>query len=181
MRGSHLTGAKRYARALLDVAEKKGESAAVDKALSAFAALVAGNEELRTALGNPAIPHDKRKAITGRILGKASPLVAGFLGILFDHEQFELLPLVARSFHEAFNTRRGVTTAEAVSATPLDGAQTKALEKALSGRQGGPVELATRSDPSLIGGIVVRMGGMTYDGSVRAQLRALKQALAGGS
>jgi F-type H+-transporting ATPase subunit delta len=98
-----------------------------------------------------------------------------------DHGLFDLLPLVAESFHALFNARRGVTRAEAVVATPLDQDQSKALEKALSGAQGGAIELKTSIDPALLGGVLVRMGGKTYDGTVRAHLQALKQALAGES
>jgi F-type H+-transporting ATPase subunit delta len=69
--------------------------------------------------------------------------------------------------------------AEAVSATPLDEPQTRAVAKALGAATGRQVDLSARVDPRLLGGMLVKMEGRTYDGSVRARLTALKRTLAG--
>jgi F-type H+-transporting ATPase subunit delta len=176
-----LSAARRYARALLDVSEAKGATEGLDASLTGLAALFSGSTELQKALLNPAVPNEKKKAILHSILGAGGDLLERFAGILFDHEEFALLPAVAASFHDAFNARRGVVGAEATSAVALEEAQQKALEKALAPKAGGTIELKTLVDPDLLGGILVRMGGRTYDGTVRSRLKALRQALAGAS
>jgi F-type H+-transporting ATPase subunit delta len=72
-----------------------------------------------------------------------------------------------------------VTAAEAVSAVELPPPQTTALASALGKVAGGEVELRSRVDPQVLGGLVVRMGGKTYDGSVRGRLAALRETLQG--
>ena len=91
-----------------------------------------------------------------------------------------LLPAIRSSFHAQWNTRRGVVGAEAISAVALDPAQRKALEEALSKAAEREVELKASTDPSVLGGILVKMGGRSYDGTVRSHLTAVREALAGG-
>jgi F-type H+-transporting ATPase subunit delta len=72
-----------------------------------------------------------------------------------------------------------VLAAEAVSAVPLDEAQTRAVTEALRAAAGREIDLRARVDPRLLGGMLVEMEGRTYDGSVRARLVALRRAMAG--
>jgi F-type H+-transporting ATPase subunit delta len=88
-----------------------------------------------------------------------------------------LLPDVAESYAVLANAAQGVVSAEAFSAVVLPEAQRTALAAALGGRRAG-VELRTQVDPALVGGLLVRVGGRTYDGSVRTQLAALRRRLA---
>ena len=91
----------------------------------------------------------------------------------------ELLPAIEESLGVLWNAQRGVMAAEAVSAVALDEAQTRAVAEALRKATGKDVELQTRTDPALLGGILVKMAGRTYDGTVRGRLRALRQRLVG--
>ena len=85
-----------------------------------------------------------------------------------------LLPDVVETYAQLANAARGIVSAEAVSAVPLAAEETRALAAAL----GGAVELVTRVDPELVGGVLVRTGGKTYDGTVRTRLDALRRRLA---
>jgi F-type H+-transporting ATPase subunit delta len=97
-----------------------------------------------------------------------------------EHRRIGLLPQIEDAFGELWNARRGVVSAEAVGAVPLGEAETRALGRALEKASGHEVELRSRVDPDVLGGILVRMGGRTYDGTVRSQLKALRESLAHG-
>ena len=87
--------------------------------------------------------------------------------------------MVAAAYAKLWNAQRGVVAAEAVSAVPLDAAQTRDVAKALGAATGREVDLPARVDPRLLGGMLVKMEGRTYDGSVRGRLLALRRTLAG--
>ena len=178
----HAAAARRYARALLDVALAQGDPATVKADLDRLAAAVAGSLELRTALEHPAIPAEKKKAIVAAV-GRAHPpsaLVERLAGLLIDHQRTEILPDLARAFSAARNTHRGVVEAEAVSAEPLDEMQRLELRKAAEMATGRTVELTTATNPAVLGGVLLRMEGRVYDGTVRARLSALRAQLLGG-
>jgi F-type H+-transporting ATPase subunit delta len=175
-----LAAGRRFARALLDVAEGQASSTLVDTDLSSVSSLLEQNEELRRALSHPGIPSEKKKALARALFGKASPLVGRLLDLLIDRDRIALLPAITSSFHAQWNARRGVVSAEAISAVVLEPAQRKALEEALSKTAEREVELKASTDPSVLGGILVKMGGRSYDGTVRSHLKALRHALAGG-
>src|SRR5215472_12905778 len=174
------TQGRKHARALLDVTENKGVSAKVDQDLSVIASTIGENPQLKRVLEHPAIPVEKRKALGRAVFAKANPILLRLLDILIEHELVQLLPSIAQEFHGFWNARRGVTSVEAVSATELSASELKALESALGGVAGEKVELKTSTDPALLGGLLVRMRGFTYDGTVRFRLKALKEALAQG-
>src|SRR6185503_16272356 len=88
-----------------------------------------------------------------------------------------LLPAIVRAYGALWNARRGVASAEAVSARPLEDAERRALVAALEKATGLGIELDTREDPSLLGGLLVHVAGRSYDGSVRARLPALRARL----
>ena len=89
------------------------------------------------------------------------------------------LPSIAREYGRLWNAQRGVVEAEAVSASALDETEARGVSAAVSGALGKQVELRRRVDPRLMGGLLLRMEGRVYDGSVRARLRALRERLAG--
>jgi len=170
--------ARRYARALLDVALKQGNAEAVAGDLRSADAAIQGNPELRAVLHHRALRAERKRELVAAIWKEG--LVARLLGLLAERGRLELLPSLAEHFERAWNESRGVASGEAVSAAPLAEGQKEALRAALGRSLGLTVELKTREDPSLIGGLRVTVGGRTYDGSVRAQLRALRERLAAG-
>lgn len=170
--------ARRYARALLDVAVEQGDPESVARELGDVLRTVEGNAELRTVLYHRAIRGEKKRAIVAAIWKQG--LMAKLLALLAERERLPLLPAVAEEFERAWNERRGVASGEAVSATPLEAGQVQALRAAIEKRLGVGVDLKTRVDESLLGGLRVTLGGRTYDGSVRTQLRALRERLAAG-
>jgi F-type H+-transporting ATPase subunit delta len=104
----------------------------------------------------------------------ASPLLKRLLGLLADRDRASLLPEVAEAYAELANAAHAIVSADVVSAVPLADVQQQCLAAAL----GGKVELRCHLDPALVAGLLVRVGGTTYDGSVRTRLAALRRRLA---
>lgn len=182
MKTSPQSAARRYARALLDVAVAQGDPAALRADLESASTLYRRTPELRSALTLPGIGPEKRKKLAAALFaGRASALFLRLLELLAEKDRAQLLPLIADAYASADNERRGILAAEAVTATPLDDSQTAALRAALQQASGQQIALATRLDASLLGGLVVTLRGRTYDGSVRAQLATLKQRLLTGA
>jgi F-type H+-transporting ATPase subunit delta len=173
--------ARRYARALLDVAAQKDDPARLREELRAAVALLQGNRELSAALAHPGLGSERRRRLALAIFeGKSSPLFSRLLALLAERGRTGLLSEIERAYAAAWNAQRGAVSAQAVSALPLDAAQQDGLKSAIRGATGREVELETQVDASLIGGVLVTMDGRTYDGSVRRQLARLREALAGG-
>jgi F-type H+-transporting ATPase subunit delta len=172
--------ARRYARALLDVALEKGD-ANLRQELEVVGQLYAEHAELRTLLLHPTVPAEKKTAVVGAVLrGRSSELLQRLIGLLAQRDRIELLPLIAKAYLRLWNTHQGIVEAEAVSARPLDETETRAVAAAAARAAGGKeVELRRRVDPDLMGGLLLRMEGRIFDGTVRARLRALREQLAG--
>lgn len=173
--------ARRYARALLYVAsqgEGQGVLALRDE-LRAFAQQLDGHPQLRRALAHPTLAAERKRRLVLALAdaAKATPLLKRLLELLSSRVRLSLLPDVAEAYAELANAARGVVAAEVASAVPLAAGQAQALERALKGNAAS-VELRTRVEPALVGGLVVRAFGRTYDGSVRERLAALRRRLA---
>jgi len=172
--------ARRYARALLDVALARDDQG-LRQDLDRLAQLFSDHAELHTVLRHPSIPVEKKVAVVASLWRERRPsdLLLRLLALLGERDRIELLPLIARAYARLWNAHRGVVEAEAVSARVLDGAETRAVASAVGKVLGKQVDLRWREDPALMGGLLLRVEGRVYDGSVRARLRALRERLAG--
>jgi F-type H+-transporting ATPase subunit delta len=159
----------------------KGALALRDE-LRAFVPQLDRHPQLRLALAHPALaPEQKRRLMLALAdAAKVTPLVKRLVELLSTRDRLELLPDVVEAYATLVNTAHGVVAAEAISAVPLAEDQQQALEATLKGAFTS-VELRTSVDPALVGGLVVRAFGRTYDGSVREHLAALRRRLAASS
>ena len=173
--------ARRYARALLDVADRQGPNAALAlrDELRAFAPIVAGHPELRRTLLHPGLGSEAKKRVLAGVADRigSSTLLRRLLDLLAERDRTSLLEDVVEAYAALANAAQGIVSAEAVSATALPDAQRRALAATL----GDAVELRTRIEPGVLGGLLVRVGGKTYDGTVRTRLGTLRQRLAASS
>lgn len=172
--------AQRYARALVDVGLQQGQAQAIGRELDVFAQVVAGSPALRSVLANPAIGRDKKQAILARLaaqlgVGKA---IRNFLMILVDNRRAQLLPQIREAYQQQLNLRMGIAEAEITSARELTADEKARLNAALAKMTGKRVEAQYRQDAGLIGGALVRMGSTIYNGSVRDQLKRMREKLA---
>ncbi len=177
--------ARRYARALHDVAvaEGGGRAQQLRSELSALVALVEGNAELAVALSHPALPPEARGRALRAVVEQAggSPLLSRLAALLASHERVEMLGALVLAYDEELNAAQGVVAATAISAVPLEESQREALTSALGDTVGKRIELASQVDAAVMGGVLVRVGGRNYDGTVRTRLDALRRRLAAGS
>jgi F-type H+-transporting ATPase subunit delta len=174
------SAARRYARALLDVAIGKGDPRAVERDLAAVRADLAASPELRGALANPALSAERKKALVSAVwAGRSSELVGRLLALLTDRDRLDLVPLIVENYRLLVLAHEDVAPAQVVSAVTLDGEQLAAIEAVLRKATGTRVEVEASVDAELLGGVLVKLGGRHYDGSVRGRLKALRASLAG--
>ena len=171
----------RYARALATVvADQKLNVVATQGELADFVATLEASTELREVLQNPSIPEPQKLRLLDAIAAKAkmSKVVRNFIALLARHERLHELREMTADFAMLADEESQIAEAEIVSARPLDTPNRELLEKQIAGLTGGRKVRATYSeDASLLGGAVVRIGSTVYDGSVRAQLRQLRQRM----
>lgn len=178
--------ARRYARALLDVVQagpggQAEAPASVHAALERSASLLVETPELVQALTHPGVPGPARKKVVAAVWAQAPEAVRRLVQLLVERDRVPLLPAIAEAYALAWNEARGVMDAAAVSAVELDAPQKQALREALEKATGKGVELVTRVDASVLGGLRVSLGGRTFDGTVKAQLAALRRRLSGAA
>jgi len=171
--------ARRYASALLDLSLEKGNPLEIHRGLLEIRHLVQENRQLEGVLTNPAVGTTRKKKILVALSGRMElpELCRRLLQLLAERERIQLLPAIERAFKALWDGRRGVVSAEAVSAVALDAGQREALTAALAKMAGTEVDLQVAVDPTVLGGVVVKMGGRRYDGTVRGRLKAMRSAL----
>jgi F-type H+-transporting ATPase subunit delta len=169
-----------YAQALLSVAEAEGALDRVQDELYAFSKAVERNENLREALTDAALPPERKKAVIDELLGaRAHPVTATLVGFLVDAGQARRIGAIAEELAREAAHRSERTLAEVRVAVPLSDAKKSLLAEALERATGHPVELKVDVDPSVVGGVVVRVGDEVFDGSLASRLTEAKQYLTG--
>jgi F-type H+-transporting ATPase subunit delta len=169
----------RQARALLDVSDAAGHAEAVAGELEALAGAFTGDPGVARVLLNPAVPASA-KVDAVRALGARLGLTATtakLLVVLAEHEALDTLPGMARVYQARLLERRNIVAAHVTTATPLPADRADALARRLGEVTGKDVRLSTRVDPSIIGGVVARVGSTVFDGSVTSQLARMRQKL----
>ena len=180
MAATRTTTARRYAEAAFEIAERDGTVETWLQQLSAIADAVSDPAVVRR-LEDPHIPIDRRVEAIRAGASDMLPPIRNLLGLVIRRRRVESLPDMAREFRRLYNRRAGIIEATAVSATELDESELSALRTRLEQMTGGRIELQTRIDPSLLGGVQVRIGDLLIDGSVRGRLERLRSRLAAGA
>lgn len=178
MKGASRAVARRYARAILEVASDEGRARELRGELEAAARALEASPELRRALLHPAIAADKKRAVVAAVFAQGSPLLLRVLDLLAVRRRLALLGGVAEAYTRALLQSENVEPAEVVTATPLAPADAERIRQALGAAIGKGIELKASVDPALLGGVLVTLAGRNYDGSVRGRLAALKRRLA---
>ena len=173
--------AGRYARALFDVVLKEGgDVEKVQADFQQFVDLFAQHPVLATTLGNPAIPASKKQAVAKALIERAgtiSPVVGKMILLLAERDRMMILPEIARSYRERVMDHQKIIRGQVTTAIALPPDKLRALEQGLQAATGRKVVLETKVDPSIIGGVITRLGSTVYDGSVTTQLQKMKQSL----
>ena len=170
-----------YAQALFSIAEAEDALEAVEDELFRFARALEQENSLRESLTDPALPVERKKAVLQEILGnKASPHTVSILGFLVEQGKARELGLIVEELVQLAAERRKAAVAEVRTAIPLEDEQKRALAEALAKATGKTVELKVVVDPSVIGGVVARVGDQVIDGSIRKRLELAKERMSEG-
>jgi F-type H+-transporting ATPase subunit delta len=172
--------ARRYARALLDVASEVGSADAVAEQLTAFADVFTKNAELSDVLHNPAYSASQRLHVVEGVMKampSMDPTLANTLRLMVDRNRLGYLPDIARLYRDAADVKAGRVRGRVTSATPLSADALAHLQKSLAALTQRNVILETRVDPALIGGVSAQVGSTLYDGSIRTQLEQMRREL----
>jgi len=172
-----ITGAlsRRYAKAILQL--QPLDKIAAD--LRSLANAMQSSTELATLMSNPAIRRGERRKVIGGLLDAigAQPMTRNLVSLLLDGERLAWLPAISRELDAMIEAKAGRVSAEVVSAKPLDSNQIQQITAALEKRSGKRVDIKRREDPSLLGGVIAKVGDVVYDGSLRTQLHNLRDEL----
>jgi F-type H+-transporting ATPase subunit delta len=176
---SNQASAGRYAKALLDVVIKEADPVKAEQELASFAELYSTNEDLRKAFTNPAVPVQAKRGVIQQLSTRLQPSkpVTKLMLLLADRDRLELLPDLMVAYRERLMEYQQVVRADVVSAMPLPEGHAKQLQDRLARLTGRKVVMTTRVDPTIIGGVVARVGSTVYDGSVATQLQRMKDRL----
>lgn len=169
----------RYAGALLDLAIETGQADAVEVDLKGLKAMLAASPDLRALIASPKFTAEDEARGLSAVAARAGACetTLKFLGVLTANRRAGALSAVIVAFERLAAERRGLVAAEVVTAAPLSKAQAKALADTLANAIGREPQIDTRIDPSILGGLKVRVGSRLYDASLKTKLDSLKFAL----
>ena len=167
--------ARRYAKAILEL--QPLDKIAAD--LRSLSAAMKTSEELAMTLSSPAIRRGDRRKVIDALLERigAQTHTRNLVYLLLDGERMGSLPAISRELDSMIETKAGRVAAEVISAKPLDPTQLSQITAALEKLSGKKVTVTKREDPELLGGVVAKVGDTVYDGSLRTQLRTIRDEL----
>jgi F-type H+-transporting ATPase subunit delta len=173
--------AGRYAMALFELARDERQLEAVGASLASLKQALADSDDLRVLTTSPLTRRDDAlKGVAGLAAAmRLDPVTTNFLGVLAQNRRLGQLGSIIRNFNLLAALHRGEVTAEVVSAHPLDDGQVAALKANLKNRLGRDVAVDLSIDPTILGGLVVKIGSQMIDGSIRTKLNTLAQAMKG--
>ncbi|MBD2345165.1 ATP synthase F1 subunit delta [Anabaena subtropica] len=170
--------AQPYAQALLSIAKSKNLTEDFGTDARTLLNLLSENQQLRNFIDNPFIAAENKKSLITQILGEASPYLRNFLLLLVDKRRIFFLEEILQQYLALLRQLNQTVLAEVTSAVALTEDQQQAVkEKVLAITKARQVELATKVDSSLIGGVIIKVGSQVIDSSIRGQLRRLSLRL----
>ncbi|MBT8340556.1 MAG: ATP synthase F1 subunit delta [Desulfatitalea sp.] len=178
----NLAIARRYAKALLMIGKEDTQTDLYRSELDGVAQLMAAQKQLADTLINPLYKYTDRKQVLERVIEKLnlSKVMSAFLQLLFEKGRIGFLGSINDFYQMLADELNGVARASLVSAGELTAETIEKIRSALSQRTGKQVVLAVEQDPSLIGGIVTRIGDLVLDGSIKTQLLNMRESLKRG-
>jgi F-type H+-transporting ATPase subunit delta len=173
--------AGRYASALFDLARDQRQIESVGKSLEALSQALVDSKDFNELITSPLVSREKAGkafAVLAPQLG-LDPVTTNFVGVLAKNGRKNELRSVIRAFRRLAAEHRGETTADVITARPLNDDQLAQLKQQLRARAGRDVNIDAAVDPTILGGIVVKLGSQQIDASIRTKLNRLAQAMKG--
>lgn len=176
--------ARRYANAMVSLAEESGAVDAIERDLLAFDQVLGlDNHALRVVLNNPGLTQDERRGVLDAVLARLTvhPYVSNLLRLLADKNRFAAYSDICQAYVGLADELAGRVRATVTTARPIGVLLQAHVEKALRDATGRKVIVTWKTDAALLGGMVAKVGDTVYDASVRARLEALQESLASGA
>ena len=178
----NLVISRRYAKALMLIGKEDNNAESYRDELGQVIKLFDDNSELERALTNPLFNKNDRKNVLNAVMEKIdfSKIMKSFLGLLFDKGRIGFLRDVAGLYNDFADELKGIVHASLISATELSSESVEKIKEALTKKTGKNIILDVEQDPSLIGGVVTKIGDLMLDGSVKTQLSNMRETLKRG-
>lgn len=170
-----------YARSLFDAAKQQGKLDQLREQLAQFADAVDENRELQVFFFSPYFSTKEKQDALHRLLVDADEQLVNFLELLIENHRMPVIFRIRRTFEQLWEQENRQLPVEITSAIELDDATTDSVARRIGESTGRRVMLTTRVDPSIIGGIVVRVGNSILDASIRNRLEQLRRHVAQGA
>ena len=176
------TIARRYAEAVADVAVAQNQVEQIDSELSLFAQMMKSNRELYEVFASPVLSNDQKSKVLNALVAhtKPSSTTTNLLKVMLNNYRLHNLDAVYQQFKREINQRKGLVAAEVTTAQLLSSDEQNLLSQRLQELTGKQVQVQFKTDSTLIGGVITKIGSVEYDGSIRTQLETVKQKLKTG-
>lgn len=173
--------ARRYSKALFSVGKDEGTFEQYSEVLQGLNDLFVSNPEVIDALTNPLYPMDTKEKVMAAVVDSmgVDKIMANFLGLLVQKKRAEILPEIAEEYQAMVNEEKNIIHGSVISAIELDNDLQFKVQATLEKLTGKKVELSASVDPSIIGGIIAKVGDLVLDGSIKAQLAGLNDSIKG--
>lgn len=176
--------ARRYAKALFAIGEKKGEAdmQAIGDDLAKLAQVMEDSPEVMRVFRSPIFGAQAKKAVIGQIMDKAevSETIKNFCNLLGDKDRLAFLPEIAQVYGELLDEAQGVVRGSVVTAYDLSAKRKDEIKKNLEKKSSAKLELGFETNSDILGGVVLKIGDKVLDASLRAQLSILKENITRG-
>jgi len=172
--------AYRYARSLMELSQDQGQLAVAEQDMRLVAETCLNSPDLVLLLKSPVVKADKKTNVLAKVFaGNIGEITHRFMGIMVRKGREAMLPQVAQAFVELYRVHQNIVTVEVLSAVPLtDAVRAQVTEQAQQKHPGKSIILSEKVDPTLIGGVIVRIGDEQFDGSVSRRLTDLRRKFA---
>ena len=174
--------ARRYAKALILIGKEDGQAENYREELQGVIDLMDENPAFEQTISNPLFDSAKRKHLFKTVIQSLdiSPVMKSYLDLVFSKQRFNQIRAIAEHYHKLADEVRGIVRADLVSAAELPSDAYDKIRQALSTMTGKDVVLEAHQDPEIIGGIVTKIGDIVLDGSIKTQLKNMRESLRRG-
>jgi F-type H+-transporting ATPase subunit delta len=172
---SEIRVASRYAKSLIDLAQEKGALEQVHEDMQLFAKTAKDSRDFSLFLSNPIINHGKKLAVLKNLFtGKVSDMTLRFFLLITEKNREAVLENVAQEFIRQYNELKGIEKAQVTTAVALSPELRVQINQKVALMTGKSIQLEEKVDPSIIGGLLLRVGDKQVDDTIRTSLRTLK-------
>ena len=175
MQGSR--AAARYAKALLSLAKDKNFTREVNEDMTLIRETIEKSSDLQAFLKSPVVKNSMKKNALLEIFKSVNGVTAGLFEVLIENNRLDIISLVASNYNRLFDEMNGIQVAKVTTAIPLTSALEAKIQQKVKELTGHEAKIENIIDEGIIGGFILRVGDIQYNGSVSAQLSNLKREL----